>query len=90
MIALLIVILLVCVAALALIVVAIRNLASYKWMTKDDYSRLNDEAKRIYKQRQEEKHLKPKRRGFFKGLSDGLGSPSSLPGPIRRAMGHPF
>jgi len=73
-----------------LIGVGLRRLENYKWMSKEDYRQLNEKAKRIYRLRQAEKCKQPKRRGFFRRLWDSLSNPSSLPEPIRSAMGRPF
>ena len=69
---------------------SLRRIDGYKFMTREDYQQLNEKAKLIYKQREAEKNRQPKRRGFFSRLWGSLSDPSSLPEPIRQAMGHPF
>ena len=72
------------------IIYNLRRIDDYKFMTKEDYQQLNKKAKRIVRLREEEKRNRPKRKGFFRRLWDSLSDPSSLPEPIRRAMGYPF
>lgn len=90
----LVITILLCFAAIViglwLIGVGLRRLDDYKSMSKEDYQQLNEKAKRIVKLRQAEKCKQPKRRGFFRRLWDSLSDPSTLPEPIRSAMGHPF
>ena len=79
MIALVLVILLIGgVFGLALVVAGLRSLGTHRWMAKDDYAILNEQAKQTVKERQEEKRRQPKR-GLFKRLFGGLGDSSSLP-----------
>lgn len=47
-------------------------------------------AEKLAKDEERKKRAKMKRRGFFRRLWDSLSDPSSLPEPIRSAMGHPF
>lgn len=68
----------------------LRRIYDYKFMTKEDYQQLNRKAKRIVRLREAERSKQPKRKGFFRRLWDSLSDPSSLPEPIRRAMGYPF
>ena len=90
----LVVTILLCFAAIIiglwLIGVGMRRLDDYKSMSKEDYQQLHQKAKRIVKLRQANKCEQPKRKGFFRRLWDSLSDPSTLPEPIRSAMGHPF
>lgn len=76
--------------SLWLIGYGLRRMDDYKFMTKEDYQQLHRKAKRIVRLRQANKCERPKRKGFFRRLWDSLSDPSSLPEPIRSAMGHPF
>ena len=76
--------------SLWLIGYGLSRIDEYKFMNKDDYQQLHQKAKRIVKLRNEEKCKQPKRRGFLRRLWDSLSDPSTLPEPIRSAMGHPF
>lgn len=69
MVALLVVILLACVAALVLLVIALCNIGSYKWMTKDDYAKLNDKAKVEYQKRKAEKEERKRRKKYDQEIS---------------------